>query len=111
LDDIARVYVDFPVPETELAGVAAGQVVSGRVAAHGDRRFDGTVETVSARLDGATRAATVRADFPNPDRALKPGMLVEVALSRGSRPAMVVPEIAVQQIGSETFVWRVKSDG
>src|SRR5690606_4910411 len=30
LDDIARVYVDFPVPETELAGVAPGQAVTGR---------------------------------------------------------------------------------
>ena len=37
-------------------------------------------------------------------------MLVEVSLSRGTRQALVVPEIAVQQIGSETFVWRVKSD-
>ena len=33
-----------------------------------------------------------------------------VLLARGIRPALVVPEIAVQQIGSETFVWRVKAD-
>ena len=37
-------------------------------------------------------------------------MLVEVSLARGTRPALVVPEIAVQQIGSETFVWRVQAD-
>lgn len=110
LDDIARVYVDFPVPETELADVAPGQALSGRVGTYGERIFDGTVETVSARLDAASRAATVRGDFANPDRALKPGMLVEVSLARGTRPALVVPEIAVQQIGSETFVWRVKED-
>jgi membrane fusion protein (multidrug efflux system) len=111
LDDIARVYVDFPVPETELADVGAGQAVTGRVSTFGDRSFDGTVSTVSARLDAASRAATVRGDFPNPDGALKPGMLVEVSLARGTRQALVVPEIAVQQIGSETFVWRVKADG
>ena len=110
LDDIARVYVDFPVPETELAEVAPGQALSGRVGAYGERGFDGIVATVSARLDAASRAATVRGDFANPDRALKPGMLVEVSLARGTRPALVVPEIAVQQIGSETFVWRVKAD-
>ncbi len=111
LDDISRVYVDFPVPETELADVAAGQALSGRAGTYGDRVFDGTVAAVSARLDATSRAATVRGDFPNPERALKPGMLVEVSLSRGTRPALVVPEIAVQQIGSETFVWRVKADG
>ena len=111
LDAIARVYVDFPVPETELAEVAPGQAVTGRVGAWPDRSFAGSVETVSARLDSATRAATVRADFPNPERLLKPGMLVNVSLVRATRRAIVVPEIAVQQVGGETFVWRLKSDG
>jgi len=53
----------------------------------------------------------VRGDFSNPERLLKPGMLIDVALVRATRPAIVVPELAVQQIGSETFVWRVKDDG
>ena len=110
LDDVSRVFVDFPVPETELADVGPGQALVGRVATYGERSFDGNVATVSSRLDSASRAATVRGDFPNADGALKPGMLVEVSLSRGTRQALVVPEIAVQQIGSETFVWRVKSD-
>ncbi|WP_256646273.1 efflux RND transporter periplasmic adaptor subunit [Thermomonas paludicola] len=110
LDDIARVYVDFPVPETELAGVAPGQALSGRAGAYADRRFDGVVATVSARLDAGSRAATVRGDFPNPQRLLKPGMLVDVALVRGTRLALVVPELAVQQIGTETFVWRLKDN-
>ena len=110
LDDVSRVFVDFPVPETELADVGPGQALVGRVATYGERSFDGTVATVSSRLDSASRAATVRGDFPNADGALKPGMLVEVSLSRGTRQALVVPELAVQQIGSETFVWRVKPD-
>ena len=111
LDAIDRVYVDFPVPETDLAGVGPGQAVSGTVAAYPGQRFDGTVETVSARLDAGSRAATVRADFANADGLLKPGMLVEVSVVRATRPALVVPEIAVQQVGTETFVWRVKPDG
>ena len=111
LDDVSRVFVDFPVPETELADVGAGQALVGNVATFGERSFDGTVSTVSARLDTASRAATVRGDFPNPDGLLKPGMLVQVTLTRGSRQALVVPEIAVLQIGNETFVWRVKADG
>lgn len=110
LDDISQVYVDFPVPETELRGVEPGQVVTGRTGTYGARTFEGTVETVSARLDPASRAATVRGEFSNPERALKPGMLMEVSLQRGTRQALVVPEIAVQQIGSDTFVWRVKAD-
>jgi membrane fusion protein (multidrug efflux system) len=111
LDDVARVYIDFPVPETELAGVATGQALSGTTGAWPGRRFDGIVSVVSTRLDTGSRAAIVRGDFANPERALKPGMLVEVSITRGVRPALVVPEIAVQQIGSETFAWRVRGDG
>lgn len=111
LDDISRVYVDFPVPETELADVAVGQTLDGRVDAWPGRSFTGTVETVSARLDSATRAAMVRGSFANPERLLKPGMLVNIGIVRATRKAIVVPEIAVQQVGSETFVWRLKDNG
>ncbi len=111
LDDVSRVYVDFPLPERAIAGAGAGQAVTATTSAWPGRSFAGTVSTVATRLDEGSRAATVRADFPNPDRALKPGMLMEVRLARGEAPALVIPEIAVQQVGSETFVWRVKPDG
>lgn len=107
LDDLSSVYVDFPVPETELSGLGAGQAVEGRTAGWPDRVFNGTVSVVASRLDVASRAATVRANFPNSDRALKPGMLVEVRVARGERPAIVVPEISVMQVGDETYVWKV----
>lgn len=111
LDDVSRVYVDFPLPERAIAGAGDGQAVTATTGAWPGRSFDGTVSTVAARLDENSRAATVRADFANPDRALKPGMLMQVRLARGEAPALVIPEIAVQQVGSETFVWRVKQDG
>lgn len=111
LDDVARVFVDFPVPEGQLAHLASGQRVAGRSDAYPQRIFEGTVSTVDARVDPATRALTVRADFPNPDRALRPGMLLQVQLERPSRQALQVPEIAIVQVGRESFVYRVKSDG
>lgn len=111
LDDISRVYVDFPVPESQLAGVGPGQAVHGAAGTWPGRTFDGTLATVGSRIDTTSRAAMVRADFPNPDRALKPGMLIEVELVRGQVDALVLPEIAVQQVGEETFVWRIRPDG
>lgn len=111
LDDVSRVYVDFPLPERVIAGAGTGQAVTATTSAWPGRNFDGTVSTVATRIDEGSRAALVRADFPNTDHALKPGMLMEVRLARGEAPALVIPEIAVQQVGSETFVWRVKQDG
>ncbi|PJJ97341.1 efflux transporter periplasmic adaptor subunit [Lysobacteraceae bacterium NML91-0213] len=110
LDDISSVYVDFTVPEAQLANLAVGQTLLGTSVAYPDRTFQGRVDAIDARIDPATRAVTVRGDFPNPDRVLKPGMLMQVDLQRPSRQALVVPEIAVIQVGRETFVYRVLAD-
>ena len=110
LDDISRVFVDFPLPEAELAKVEAGQAIVGTVAAWPQLRFDGAVRTIDARIDPDSRAATVRADFANADGRLRPGMLVNVALGQPQREALVVPEIAVVQVGRDSFVFRVKAD-
>ena len=110
LDDTARVFVDFPVPEAMLANVADGQRLSATSAAYPGREFDGIVSTIDARVDESTRALTVRGDFANPDRALRPGMLLQVTLSRPERQALLLPEIAVVQVGNDSFVYRVMPD-
>lgn len=110
LDDISRVHVDFQVPEADLASIRPGDRVAGSNVAYPGREFEGLVSTIDARVDPASRAVTVRADFPNPDRALRPGMLVDVRIYRPQRQAMVIPEIAVTQVGRDSFVWRLDAD-
>ena len=110
LDDISRMYVDFPVPEAQLANVAEGLALSARSNSYPGRDFAGVVSTIDARIDPATRAVTVRGDFANPDHALRPGMLLEVTLTRPERQALVLPEIAVVQVGSSSYVFRVGAD-
>ncbi|MBZ4040486.1 efflux RND transporter periplasmic adaptor subunit [Novilysobacter selenitireducens] len=110
LDDIDRVYVDFPVPETALAVLGEGQLLRGTTAAYPARTFEGVVSTIDSRVDPATRAVTVRGDFANPDNLLRPGMLVQIVLSRPEREALVIPEIAIVQVGSRSYVWRVGED-
>ena len=110
LDDLSRVYVDFPLPEAQLSRVAAGQRIQGRATAYPQRTFDGAVTTIDARLDPATRAVQVRADLANGERLLRPGMLMTVEVPGIERQALLLPEIAVTQIGRDSFVYRVKAD-
>ncbi len=110
LDDIAHMYVDFQVPEVELAAVHVGDRVTGSASAWPGETFEGKVSTVDARVDEQTRAVTVRADFPNPGNRLRPGMLIDVEMYQPARQALVIPEIAVNQVGSESSVFRVKPD-
>ncbi len=111
LDELARVYVDFPLPESQLSLASQGRAITGTAAAYPDRTFDGVVAIVDARVDPGTRAVTVRADLPNPERLLRPGMLVNVTLPSAERQALMVPEIAVVQVGRDSFVYRAKDDG
>lgn len=110
LDAIDRVYVDFPLPETRLAQLSGGAALQGTVAAWPQRRFDGTVSSTEARLDPDTRALTVRGSFDNPDRKLRPGMLMTVQLLGEQRQALMVPELAVTQVGGASFVFAVDAD-
>ena len=110
LDDLSSVYVDFPVPEAHLANVAVGQRIVGTSTAWRGRGFEGVVSNVGSRVDPTSRAFSVRADFANPERLLRPGMLVQIELERAERDALLVPEIAVVQVGRDSFVFRVTPD-
>ncbi|MDN5782307.1 MAG: efflux RND transporter periplasmic adaptor subunit [Luteimonas sp.] len=110
LDDLSHVYVDFPVPESQLARLAVGQRIDATSVAYAGTSFDGVVSTIDARVDPGTRALTVRGDFANPDHKLRPGMLLEVHLQMPQRQALVLPEIAVVQVGNDSYVYRVKAD-
>lgn len=110
LDDIATVYVDFPLPEVRLASIAPGQRVFGRSAAYPGADIEGEVQIIDSRVDPDTRAVTVRAAFDNPQMRLRPGMLIQVRLEQQQRQALMIPEIAVIQVGRDTFVYRVLED-
>ena len=63
--------------------------------AYPDRNFNGTVTAISSRVDPETRTVTVRARIPNPDRLLKPGMLLTVNLVKDRSQSLIIPEEAV----------------
>ncbi|ANB17117.1 efflux RND transporter periplasmic adaptor subunit [Dokdonella koreensis] len=110
LDDISVIKLDFSLPEVHLAAVAAGQSVVARSPAFPGRSFEGTVVSLDSRIDPVTRAFQVRATIPNPDRALRGGMLLTVGILRPQREVLVVPEIALVQVGTEASVFRVGAD-
>ncbi|HEU0152539.1 MAG TPA: efflux RND transporter periplasmic adaptor subunit [Arenimonas sp.] len=111
LDDVSLIKLDFAVPEAFLSAVASGQAITASSAAWPGREFTGVVTTVDSRVDPVTRAVTVRAELPNPERALRPGMLLTVRLFQPERQALVIPEISVIQVAQRAHVFRLKDDG
>ena len=93
------------VPETRLSMIREGMPIKALSAAWPDRPFNGTIATIDPVIDPATRAVRVRAIMPNPDKALKPGMLLTVSVFSRERQSLGVPELAVIGDGDERFVF------
>src|SRR3546814_9115486 len=81
--------------------VREGQAIKAVSAAWPDRPFTGTIATIDPVIDPATRAVRIRAILPNPDRALKPGMLLTVNVIAKQRQSLSVPELAVVGDGED----------
>lgn len=95
LDDTTVIKLDFTVPETYIGALQNGMSVAAQSPAYPDRKFNGTVTAISSRVDPNTRTLTVRSKIPNPDRMLKPGMLMTVRLAKDHSRALIIPEESV----------------
>jgi len=62
-------------------------------------------------VDVKTGTIRVRAQFPNPDQVLRPGMFARIKVDLGIRPdSILVPEKAVTELQGKSFVWVIASD-
>ncbi len=107
LDDISVIKLDFNVPATHLATLRPGLSINVRTSAFEDRVFSGKISGVDSRVDPVTRSIVARAVIPNPDGALRPGLLMTVQLLKSPRTSMVVPEEALVPRGRVNTVYVV----
>lgn len=106
LDD-SVMKVDFSVPELFLALIEPGLAIEARSSAFADRTFHGRITGLSNQVDPVTRSFRIRAEIPNDERILRPGMLMNVTLQTGSREAVIVPEEAILSRGRNHYVFIV----
>lgn len=111
IDAVDPIELRFALPEQEAARVTPGAGVRATSASLPGRVVEGEVRTIATRVDPALRTVTLVARLPNRDGALKPGMLMEVAVAAEVvEQAVTVPPRAVQLRGPEHFVFTV-ADG
>lgn len=108
VSDLSRIKLDFTIPETRLSLLREGQGIRATAAAYPERPFNGTIATIDPTVDPASRAVRVRAILPNPDRALKPGMLMTVSVTSRARQSLAAPELAVIGDGEARYVFVVE---
>jgi membrane fusion protein (multidrug efflux system) len=110
LDDIDVISLDFSLPERFLATLKPGLELNASSVAFPDREFSGTVLSVDSRVDPTTRSVLVRAELPNADHSLRAGMLMTVRVKRPQRSVLAVPEISIEQVGTQSFIYTVDAE-
>jgi HlyD family secretion protein len=94
--DLSSLRTTFFLPNAQLADAAPGKKVEVIADAHPGRVFAGTILSVASKAEFTPRniqtredrdrlVYAVRVSVPNPDRALLPGMPVEVRIPGTSR--------------------------
>lgn len=110
LDKLDRMKLDFTVPATFLGALAPGMSLSATTASYPGEVFHGEVTSIGTRIDPVSRSLSVRARLPNPERMLRPGMLMIVTLERRPRDTLVVPESVLVPSGERQYVMRIARD-
>jgi membrane fusion protein (multidrug efflux system) len=107
LVDIGAVDVAAEIPEQDIPYLEVGAEVQVMVDAYGDRIFTGQVRHVALAANPTTRTFTIKIRLENPDRALRPGMLAKVQVTRRAfEDVVVAPRDAIldELAGNSAFV-------
>jgi membrane fusion protein (multidrug efflux system) len=108
LEEIDPLKVDFRVPEVFLTQVRAGQVLQITMDALPDRTWPGKVFAINPLIDAGGRSIVVRANVPNSDGKLRPGMFARVRLLTSDlRDSLVIPEESLFPVGDDKYVYKV----
>jgi membrane fusion protein (multidrug efflux system) len=104
LDDLSLIKLDFSVPATYLRVLRPGLQVIAKTDALADEPFSGELRSVDTQVDPVSRSVVARALLPNPERMLRPGLLMTVELLKNPRQALVIPEAALIPRGRNNAV-------
>lgn len=113
LQTLDPIYVDFFLPQQQLAGLAVGQAVTVSVDTFAGKRFSGKITAINPKVDAKTRNVQVQATLANPELKLLPGMFADVTVDVGQRQEwLTVPQTAItyNPYGSTVFVIEVGED-
>lgn len=95
LEAISPAYVNFAVPQQQLATMTKGSAIEVVSDALGSPEH-GKIAALDSVVDEATRNVRVQAIFDNANGKLRPGMYVEAKLAHGgSTPVVMIPSSAV----------------
>ena len=114
LQAVDPVYVDFKLPQQQLALITNGQAVNLTTDAFAGVKFAGKITAIDPRVDAGTRNFQAEATIPNPERRLMPGMFARVAVLAGDiKRYVTLPQTSItyNPYGATVFLAQKKPGG
>jgi membrane fusion protein (multidrug efflux system) len=109
VEALARMKLDFRLPELALPALAVGQPLQLEVDALPGQAFTGEVYAIDPRVADDSRSIGVRARVSNEQGRLRPGLFARVRLVvERKTDALVIPEQAIQPRGDQLFAFVVQ---
>ena len=109
LDDTTSILLNIKVPEIYLKILKPG--LSAEVKSDSfEKKFYGTIESVSSRVDPSTRSVLASIIIENKDLKLIPGMLLDIKIIYDKKEQLGIPENSLLIQGETAFVYKVQED-
>jgi Cu(I)/Ag(I) efflux system membrane fusion protein/cobalt-zinc-cadmium efflux system membrane fusion protein len=102
---LSNIWIYAAVFQNQIGQVKVGDSVAVTVDAYPGHTFDGRVDFIWEAMDPNTRTARVRCAFTNPERLLKLGMYVGVAIKPHLGRGLVIPDTGVLRTGTHNVVF------
>ncbi|WP_461519436.1 efflux RND transporter periplasmic adaptor subunit [Porticoccus sp.] len=109
LDDDSIMKLDMSVPAIFLGSLQPGLKIVAVAEELNGQPFEGEIASLDSRVDPVTRAIGVRVLLSNPQRHLKPGMLMTVTLQKAAVDSLMIPEEALVQEGFNQYAFVVNT--
>tara|TARA_R110002126_G_scaffold43475_16_gene124583 strand:+ start:7277 stop:8395 length:1119 start_codon:yes stop_codon:yes gene_type:complete len=109
LQSLDPIYLNFNLPEQQLASIRNNQPLTVSVDAWPGQQFSGEITAIAPAVRETSRSVQVQATFRNPDHKLRPGMFARVQMDTGqSKEVTLVPQTAIQfnPYGNSVFLIR-----
>lgn len=114
LQSLDPIYVEFNLPQQDLAKLAVGKKLHVHVPEIGGDDFTGEINAIDSRVDDSTRNVMVQGTARNPDHKLRPGMFVDVEVLLPEEVgvlAVPVSSISYAPYGDSVYVVKPASSG
>lgn len=107
LQNLNPIYVNFSVPQNQLADLKLGQKITVSIDAFPGNPFPGVISAINSEVDASTRNLAVQATIDNPQEVLRAGMFAQVEVELPvAAPMIVLPATAISyaSYGNSVFI-------